>query len=332
MASSDQIKALIKSYAEGDSNKFYTLAMQVAASEAKKGHEKLAQEIRKIIDDAKKRGEISQLAKDPIPIVRPRGDLSELLSVLYPKTRLSDLILNQQLSQQLEKIVKEQRNINKLRSYDLSPIHKILLVGPPGCGKTMTASCLAGELGIPLFVVRLDGLITKYMGETIVKLRKIFDEFYNIRAVYLFDEFDSIGTQRDFINDVGEIRRVLNSFLMFIEEDKSNSLILAATNHPQQLDYALFRRFDQLLEYSLPDKDLIIKLMKTRLSLYDNKEIDFESLADISLSLSFDEIVRACEEAIKEMIIEDRDTLTTDNLTKSLSGKVMLQQKYKHKL
>jgi len=94
MASSDQIKALIKSYAEGDSNKFYTLAMQVAASEAKKGHEKLAQEIRKIIDDAKKRGEISQLAKDPIPIVRPRGDLSELLSVLYPKTRLSDLILN----------------------------------------------------------------------------------------------------------------------------------------------------------------------------------------------------------------------------------------------
>jgi len=332
MASSDQIKALIKSYAEGDSNKFYTLAMQVAASEAKKGHEKLAQEIRKIIDDAKKRGEISQLAKDPIPIVRPRGDLSELLSVLYPKTRLSDLILNQQLSQQLEKIVKEQRNINKLKSYDLSPIHKILLVGPPGCGKTMTASCLAGELGIPLFVVRLDGLITKYMGETIVKLRKIFDEFYNIRAVYLFDEFDSIGTQRDFINDVGEIRRVLNSFLMFIEEDKSNSLILAATNHPQQLDYALFRRFDQLLEYSLPDKDLIIKLMKTRLSLYDNKEIDFESLADISLSLSFDEIVRACEEAIKEMIIEDRDTLTTDNLTKSLSGKVMLQQKYKHKL
>ncbi len=112
----------------------------------------------------------------------------------------------------------------------------------------MAASVLAGELGIPLFLVRLDSLITKFMGETAAKLRQVFDSITDMRGVYFFDEFDAIGSQRGLANDVGEIRRVLNSFLQMIENDQSNSLIVAATNHPEILDYALFRRFDDVIE------------------------------------------------------------------------------------
>lgn len=114
----------------------------------------------------------------------------------------------------------------------------------------MTASVLAGELGLPLFLVRLDALITKFMGAA--KLRQVFDAISELRGVYFFDEFDAIGSQRGLANDVGEIRRVLNSFLQMIEHDQSNSLIIAATNHPEILDYALFRRFDDVIEYHLP--------------------------------------------------------------------------------
>ena len=131
----------------------------------------------------------------------------------------------------------------------------------------MTASALAGELGLPLFAVRLDGLMSKYMGETIAKLRLIFDSMVDTRGVYLFDEFDSIGTTRNFTNDVGEIRRVLNSFLVFMEQDTSNSLICAATNNQHSLDHALYRRFDDILEYDLPDEKLIEQIIKNRIRL-----------------------------------------------------------------
>ena len=116
----------------------------------------------------------------------------------------------------------------------------------------MTAAAVAGELGLPLFSIQLDGLITKYMGETAAKLRVVFDAIQATRGVYLFDEFDALGGERGSKNDVGEIRRVLNSFLQFLEQDESDSLVLGATNHAGLLDRALFRRFDAVLEYALP--------------------------------------------------------------------------------
>jgi ATP-dependent protease Clp ATPase subunit len=237
MASAEQIKALLKSYVEGDEQRFFSVAMQVAAHEAKKGHGKLAEELRALIDEAKKR----QRAPAPIPISRPRGELAGLLFVSYPKDRLNHMVLSQTLEQQLQRVIREQRHAEKLLAHRLSPRRNLLLVGAPGTGKTMTASVLAGELGIPLFQVRLDGLITKYMGETAAKLRQVFDATAQTRGIYFFDEFDAIGSQRGLSNDVGEIRRVLNSFLQMIEQDCSHSLIIAATNHIGILDHALFR-------------------------------------------------------------------------------------------
>jgi len=316
MASAEQLKALIKSHLNGDSSHFYSVAMQLAAHEAKLGHGKLAQEIRALIDESKKTSSKTETLSKLIPIAKPRGELSALLQASYPKLRLPDMVLEKGIEDQLKRIIKEQRQIIKIRSHGLSPRKKLLLVGPPGTGKTMSASVLAGELGLPLLVVRLEALITKYMGETAAKLRVVFDAIAQSRGVYLFDEFDSIGSHRGQINDVGEIRRILNSFLQMIEQDDSDSLILAATNHPDILDYALFRRFDDVVEYSLPDIPLIMKLLKNRLSTFKTSQMPWEKISEEAVGLSYADIGKACEDAIKNAIIDDFDQVTGSDLLK----------------
>ena len=326
MASAEQIKALLKSHVDGDDPRFFAVAMQVAAHEAKMGHGKLAQELRALIDEAKAHQRSAQVSK-PIPITRPKGDLSALLSVSYPKIRLSDMILNKDVSYRLIRIIREQRQLSKLQAHGLTPRRKLLLIGPPGTGKTMSASALAGEFSLPLFVIRLDGLITKFMGETAAKLRLVFDAISETRGVYLFDEFDSIGSKRGLINDVGEIRRVLNSFLQFIEQDESDSVILAATNHPELLDYALFRRFDDVIQYSLPDNKQIAETIKSRLVSYVDRRINWTKLSEAATGLNYAEITRACEEAVKYMIINDLDNLAVDDITKALAERKTIMEK-----
>ena len=242
MASGEQLKALLKSHVDGDDDRFFSVGMQVAAHEARRGHGRLAEELRTVIDRAK--GKLG--TGEPIPIGRPRGELANLLEASCPSARLGQMVLGEDLGGQIRRVIREQRHAGRILEQGLAPRRKLLLTGLPGTGKTLTASVLAGELGVPLFQVRLDGLITKYMGETAAKLRQIFEATGRTRGVYFFDEFDAIGSQRGLANDVGEIRRVLNSFLQMIEQDRSQSLVVAATNHPGILDPALFRRFDDI--------------------------------------------------------------------------------------
>jgi SpoVK/Ycf46/Vps4 family AAA+-type ATPase len=182
----------------------------------------------------------------------------------------------------------------------------------------MTASALAGELKWPLFTIQLDGLITKYMGETAAKLRLVFDAIGKTRGVYLFDEFDAIGSRRDTDRDVGEIRRVLNSFLQFLEQDDSQSLVIAATNHPDLLDPALFRRFDDMVEYGFPDADLGVELMRARLGALNTRRVRWAAAAEAARGLSCADIARACQEVAKEVILADRQDVTTDALVRVL--------------
>lgn len=331
MANAEQLKALVKSHIERDDRHFYSIAMQVAAREAKVGHGKLAQELRDMIDAAKARVSPTDATSNLVPMARPRGELASLLTVAYPRTRLTDMVLDAEVTEQLGRILKEQKHYLRIREHGLSPRRKLLLVGPPGTGKTMTASVLAGELGIPLFSVRLDALITKFMGETAAKLRQIFDAINEARGVYLFDEFDAIGSQRGLANDVGEIRRVLNSFLQMIENDQSHSLILAATNHVEILDYALFRRFDDVIEYRLPTGPQAAKLLKARLGKFAPKPFPLKSLTAKAEGLSYAEIRRAVDEAIKEAVMHDEDRVALTALTRAFDERKKLSFRVNNK-
>ena len=317
MANAEQLKALVKSHIERDDRHFYSVAMQVAAREAKVGHGKLAEELRDMIDAAKARVSPDAVIGKLVPLARPRGELANLLTVSYPKNRLTDMVLDAEISEQLNRIMKEQKHHSRIREHGLSPRRKLLLVGPPGTGKTMTASVLAGELGIPLFSVRLDALITKFMGETAAKLRQIFDAINDVRGVYFFDEFDSIGSQRGLANDVGEIRRVLNSFLQMIESDQSHSLIVAATNHVEILDYALFRRFDDVIEYRLPSAPQATKLIQSNLGKFAPKPFPLKAITSKAEGLSYAEIKRAVDESIKEAVMHDEERVKSDVLTRA---------------
>lgn len=320
MANGDQLKALIRSHAEGDERHFYSVAMQMAAHEAKQGHGKLAEELRGLIDAAKARRTVS--ADAAIPLARPKGELSSLLSVSYPSKRLSDMVLAPAVLDGLKQVLKEQRHLAKLRSHGLQPRRKLLLVGPSGTGKTMTAAALAGELGIPLFVVRLDALITKFMGESAAKLRQVFDAAATTRGVYFFDEFDAIGSQRGLPNDVGEIRRILNSFLLMIEQDESSSVIVAATNHVDILDEALFRRFDDLVEYQVPSGEEARALLRLRLGSFLKAPKAISSLATEATGLSHAEITRAVGDAVKEAVMHDQAIVPAETV------KLLLQQRH----
>lgn len=321
MAAADKLKTLIVSYGEGDDARFFATAMQIAAAEARQGHASFAQELKNLIEKAKKERSsltISGIAKT-ITISTPKRELQELIEVFQPRIKLKDLILSSETKETLDKVIAEQAKWELLRKFNLNPIRKILLTGPPGTGKTMTAQALAGELQIPVYIVRLDGLISKYMGESISKLRLIFDAMQDHRAVYLFDEFDSIGSHRDISSDVGEIKRVLNSFLINIEKDESNSIIICATNLPQSLDKALFRRFDEIINYSLPNKDQIELIIKIHTNTYTfSKRPTYKKLSEIAIGLNHSEIVKACEDTLKEMILTEKKKLSFDYLEQSL--------------
>ena len=326
MASADQIKALLRSHLEGNESQFLSVAMQVAAYEARKGHGKLAEELRAMIDEAKARqNPLRAPDRAPTPIGKPRGELASLVVASSPTQRLSSMVVAQDVHERLARIIREQRHFARIREHGLSPRRKLLLVGPPGTGKTLTASVLAGELGLPLFQVRLDGLISKFMGETAAKLRLIFDAIASSRAAYFFDEFDAIASQRGLGNDVGEIRRVLNSFLQLIEQDESNSLIVAATNHPEILDYAVFRRFDDVIEYQLPGSAQITETLVARLGTMTDESLDWNRLATVANGLSYADITRAANEAVKDAIIANRQHVTEEDVLKALEERRAIQ-------
>ena len=175
----------------------------------------------------------------------------------------------------------------------------------------MTASALAGELHSPLFTIMLEGLITKFMGETAAKLRSVFDAIRQTQGVYLFDEFDALGAHRNQPNDVGEIRRVLNSFLQLLEKDTSQSLIVAATNHPDLLDRALFRRFDDVIEYQLPDSDVVKNILERKLAVFQTTDVEWSRVLPDTAGLSHADLTRASEEAAKPAVLSGSTRITT---------------------
>jgi SpoVK/Ycf46/Vps4 family AAA+-type ATPase len=312
----DHFKALVRRHMEGDDEGFYSVALQVAARAAKQGKNRFAQDLRELIDTAK--GDRAASPLRPVPMAQPRGELAGLMSVSYPDVSLDMMTLEPRVRSKLDRILTEQRRSDHLAPHGLDPIHRVLLLGPPGTGKSMSAAALAHGLKLPLFTIQLDVLISKYMGETAAQLRVVFDAIATTRAVYLFDEFDALGAERGVTNDVGEARRMLNSFLQFLEQASPMSLVVAATNHPKLLDKALYRRFDQVIEYQLPDAEAAVSVMKNRLTMLDTRGLNWDSLSDHTAGLSHADLVRAAEAAAKQIVLSGKKRITATALTTAL--------------
>lgn len=311
----EHITAMVRSHGSGDDASFYSVALQIAAREAQRGHHVLAGDIKKAVDSSRQTTPVSNVMK----LAQPRGDLAELAEITYPNVLLRDLIASNDLATQIKQVIAEQRQRKNLLDHGFAPAHRLLLEGPPGTGKTMTASVLANELSLPMFTIRLDSLLSKFMGETASKLRLVFDAVAERRGVYLFDEFDALGADRSG-NDVGEARRILNSFLVFLEEASPESIVVAATNHRAILDRALFRRFDAVLTYTLPDTRQSVGVIRARLGSLATGT----SLAKLSAytdGLSHADLVKAAEAAAKMSLMRGDVQVSRDDVIAALDAR-----------
>tara|TARA_B110000196_G_C21112022_1_gene648347 strand:- start:709 stop:1689 length:981 start_codon:yes stop_codon:yes gene_type:complete len=318
MANAAQIKSLLESHTNRDDERFFAVTLQVAAAEARKGHQRLAEDIRAMVRTSQQKV-TQQKPQNVLSVAAPSHEAKGLLEAVTTQIQISDLVFESSLQERIQRILKEQQNLSRLKENNLRPRQRLLFTGPPGCGKTMTAAALASELGLPLFVVRLDSLLSRYLGESMSKLRLVFEAAEASRAIYLFDEFDSIGFTRDAPNEVGEMRRVLNSFLVFLEKMESNSLIIAATNYGERLDKALFRRFDDLVEFGLPQPDQFKATIKKLLRNVDKERMAWSKIEHAAMGLSYAEITRACEESIKDMLINDLPRVTNQAIVTALT-------------
>lgn len=327
--SAKQFLALLNSHIDGDEEQFLSIALQVAAQEARQGRTEDADKLKRLVQRARDQRRSGGVGQTPIPLARPRAELQNLVESTYPKTVLADMVLSEDVARRLARVVRQQKERAALRDHGQKPTTHVLLIGPPGTGKTMTASALAGELRLPLFTVRLESLFSRFFGETAGKLRLLFDQIAQVRGVYLLDEFDAIGSRRGDPNDVGEIRRVLNSVLSFMEEPNStDSLVLAATNHVEFLDEALARRFDEVIEYAPPEAAAARLVVERRLGKFKIPTKAWASLDDVLGGLSQAELVRAADAVIRDAILEGDSKVVPSALREALTGRQTLRGRF----
>ncbi len=301
----DILKKLIEAHAEGDDGAFRKAALQLAAAESAAGHARIADELRTLVarmPSHSHRGAI-------IDIAQPRGELADILEGGHRDERLRDIVLSESTRGELRRVLDENRARAALEAHGVQPRRRLLFHGPPGCGKTLAAAVVAGEMGLPLMTVRLAALFSRFLGATATHLRSVFQEMPRRPGVYLFDEFDSIGQARGDAQDVGEMRRVVTAFLQFIDADRSPSILVAATNHAELLDRAVFRRFDLVLEFELPSEDSIAELLTLRLPLAGFSSELIRRLARQAVGLSFADVARACDDALRSMVLAGESKL-----------------------
>ncbi len=319
MARGDLLKKLFVSYLRRNDESFRTAAMQIIADEQKKNHTLLAEELQNIFSNAmadnltiEPRYDLSSLPKD-----RERQAL--LVEIRKAERLLPDIILSKENSKILEEIIEEFRRSEILRSHGISRRTKLLFCGPPGCGKTLLAEVLAGELGLPILYTRFDSIVSSYLGETSANLRKVFD--YATRGTWavFFDEFDAIGKSRDDLSEHGELKRVINSFLQLLDGFHGESLVIAATNHEHLLDVALWRRFDEILRLDRPSLADIRTLLQKKLASIPHPKIKSELIARRLKGLSHAEVERICYGAVRLSVLRDLPEVTQELLEESMN-------------
>lgn len=322
MNANELIKQLLLSFNNNDKEAFLASAREYIEREKRMKHTQVAKELEKALFD--KNGNVVSYSerrfKNEIPIPRDSEKGFPLLDIKRFEESYENLVINSELKKQLDQIIREFKDSDVLATYNLSYKKKILLCGKPGTGKTYTAQIVSSLLNIPLVYIRFDSIISSYLGETASNLRKVFDYIEQGTWIVLFDEFDIIGKNRDDIHEHGEIKRVVNNFLQMMDNFSGTSLLFAATNHQYLLDPAIWRRFDDILFYDIPDENTRKNLFERFLKpLKREQNIDLESVIKKSDGLSPADIKMVAVEAMKLSIIESRNSLTDNDLQYALN-------------
>lgn len=325
MANGKLLRNLIRAARDGNENSFREIVEKVIEDEREKQHHLLANDLEHILYGRPHLSLLKATINQEIPSDKESG--LELLELREPTKALKDVVLSGENLAQIERVILEHNRNELIKSYGLRPVNKVLFYGPPGCGKTIASEVIANELSYTLAIVRLDSVISSYLGQTASNLRKVFDFISQGTYVVLFDEFDAFAKERGIDSEHGELKRVVNAFLQMIDSFTGNSILIAATNHEGLLDSAVWRRFDVVVEFSKPDCKQIKELLKNKLrGVRRDFEFDEKEIAPLFIGMSHADIERVILASIKSMILEGREFLTGIHLRRALEAEIARQQ------
>ncbi|KRA67033.1 AAA family ATPase [Caulobacter sp. Root656] len=320
MARGELMKKLLASY--GRDEEFRAVAEQIIGEEEKKNNLVLARSLRRTLDAAPSRPPKPRGLAPLIPFPEAAGDFIELVEPTHTK---QDIVLTAENTAVFVGLMKEFRKGDEIRRRGLSVRSKLLFCGPPGCGKTLCAEIFAAELGLPLYVVKLDRLISSYLGETATNVRKIFEFARKQPCVLFFDEFDALARARDEAGEHNELRRVVNSLLIFIDRIEPKGFLVAATNLDASLDAAIWRRFDEVVWFDRPDQHMIERFLRDK---FKNVETAFDPLSHAAdlIGYAYAEIDRICVQAIKAAVIDGRKRVEDNDFRQAVSDGLRRQK------
>ena len=261
MARADLIIELVKSVVSGDKKMFRRVTESIIAEERNKQHIVLANRLEQELNALVEQNALN-IPPNKENVTTSLNEIENYLVELKPSKRIEELILPIHIVKLCKELVEEHYRSDLLRSYGLEPRNRILLTGAPGTGKTSLAEVIATELMLPIYVIRYDSLVGSYLGETALRMRRLFDFIRSRKCIVFFDEFDTIGKERSDMHETGEIKRVVSSLLLQIDALPSYNIIICATNHPELLDRAMWRRFQIKLEMPIPTRDNICRWVK----------------------------------------------------------------------
>ena len=315
MARADLILNLVKAGSQGDQAQFLRTVEALAADERRKNHGILADRL------------LAQLGSNGNGRTLPRTSLatsqpsSSLVTELVPRRSLDDMILPKEAREIVCDLVEEQHRADLLRSYNLEPRHRVLLAGPPGNGKTSLAEALADALSVPFILVRYESVIASYLGETAQRISQVFEHVRSRRCVLFFDEFDVVGKERGDPQETGEIKRVVSSLLLQIDALPSYVVVVTASNHPELLDRAVWRRFQVRLELPMPRQGQIEEWFRR----FENRSgqnlgVSARSLAQQLKGVSFGEVEEFGADVLRGIVLNqpgaDIQEITRQHLRK----------------
>ena len=325
MARGELVKKLLASY--GHDDEFRAVVEQIISEEEGKNNRVLARSLRKTLENIgvpqKNRG-LSRLVSFP-------DEAREFIQRIEPKHGPQDILLSQENTELFVGLIKEFRQADRIRRYGLPVRSKLLFCGPPGTGKTLCAEVFANEIGLPFFHVRLDSLISSYLGETATNIRKTFEFARRQPCVLFFDEFDAIARSREESSEHSELRRVVNSLLIFIEQIEPGGFLIAATNLDGYLDPALWRRFDEIIWFDEPDLAMIKKYLE---HAFRNIKVKFDCnrYAEKLQGYSFAELEKICTHSMKLSILSGNNAVSDAHFRRAMrdaSRRMMRKQKLK---